>query len=550
MKDSIVKHVLICGLKYKDVDAQSVLRRVIAEDPSAKETVKEVLKSIEKAIKECKKLSKEEKEKRLKKLGYEEEEKEKVGPKVLPELKKVNKPYVFRFEPSPSGAMHIGHIITLLLNAEYAKKYKGKLVVRIADTNPEAIYSPAYNLLKEDAMWITQGKVDELIIQSNRMDDYYMHAMVLIEQGHMYICQCNAEAFRELVNKRQACPCRSNTIEENKRLWQLMLTKLDDGEAVARIKTDIHHKNPAVREWPAFRIDTNPHALHGLKYRVWPLMNFAVAVDDHDAGLTHVIRGKDHIVNMERQMYIYKFFKWDIPEFIHIGRVNFKGIRISKSGFRESIEKKEYTGWDDPRLPTLAAFRRRGLQPQAFVRYVQELGPSKVDKRVEFDEFMKSIYKYDREVLDKNAKRYFVVEHPRIIKIVNAPFKKVQVPLHPDRKELGAKEVETTNEFYIEDEVEDGKTYRFMHLFNFVDYVFLSEEHDPKIEAKLIHWVPAVNAVVKIELLMPDGTIKECVGEPAVKYVRQGEIVQFERKGFARFEKKEGDVYQFIFTHQ
>ena len=146
-------------------------------------------------------------------------------------------------------------------------------------------------------------------------------------------------------------------------------------------------------------------------------MNFAVAIDDALQGMTHVLRGKDHIVNTERQLFIFDYFKWKKPHYIHIGRINFSNLKLSASNTREAIENREFEGWDDIRLPFIAALRRRGLQPGAFANYAIAIGPSKVDKTVSIEEFMHIIYDYNKKILDPITERYFFVQHPEKISI-------------------------------------------------------------------------------------------------------------------------------------
>lgn len=547
MKQGMIeRHILLNIKKYGKADTKAILSKMIGEDPSLKKKIPQVMEEIEKHLKGISKLPKSELKQRLSTL--KEEKRKKVPGKTLPELKKVPFPYVFRFEPSPTGPLHIGHMIVLLLNAEYAKKYSGKMVVRIADTNPEDIYEPAYTLIVEDATWVTQQPI-QTVIQSDKMEDYYLHAKLLIDHNHAYVCTCNQESFRNLALKKQACPCRSLSPEEHKERWEKMFTEYEMGEAVLRIKTDISHKNPAVRDWAACRINDAPHPRHGKEYRVWPLMNFSVAVDDHDASITHVIRGKDHIVNMERQIYIYRYFKWNIPEFIHIGRINFRGMKISTSGFREGIEKKQYTGWDDPRLPTLCAFKRRGIHPEAFIHYIHELGPSRVDKTVDYNMFIKAIYSYNRAVIDKRAKRYFFVESPKKVEVKNAPRVKVQIPLHPEVSHPEHRALSTAGTFYIEDALQKNKVYRFMHLFNIKNGEFHSMEPQPRGQAKLIHWLPVSDDLINVKIVMPDNTARHGLAEPSIRSIAQGEVIQFERKFFCRLDAKSNEEYVFYYTH-
>ena len=155
-----------------------------------------------------------------------------------------------------------------------------------------------------------------------------------------------------------------------------------EGEAVVRIKTDLSHPNPAVRDWPALRIintERHPHPRVGSKYRVWPLYNFACGIDDHLIGVSHIIRGKEHLTNQRRQEYMYKHLGWQYPEAIHYGRLKIKGASLSKSKIVEGIRNGTFRDWDDPRLATFAALRRRGISPEAIRRLIIDVGPKTAD---------------------------------------------------------------------------------------------------------------------------------------------------------------------------
>jgi len=393
LKEEIYAFVLQNAVKHKGkAQAGAIVGKILGDKPELKSQLKDIRKQINEIISKVNSMKLDEQEQELVKVApglLEEKQEEK--PRELPELLNIlNKP-IFRFAPSPSGPMHIGHVFYMLLNAEYSKKYNGEFILRIEDTNSENIDPNAYELLEQDGIWATSGKIDKIVVQSDRLEAYYNYAIKAITKGFAYVCTCSSEKFKILVDKGQACPCRDNTPEDNLTKWNNMFTTYKEGDAVLRIKTDLKHKNPAIREWPAFRINDAEHPRTGKKYRVWPLMNFSTTVDDHDFEITHVIRGKDHIVNVERQKFLYSYFNWKLPEFYHLLRINFTDLKISASAFRKGIEEGKYTGWDDIRLPTLLALKRRGILPEAFRRFVIEIGMSKRDKTVAYDEFMKLI---------------------------------------------------------------------------------------------------------------------------------------------------------------
>lgn len=318
---------------------------------------------------------------------------------------------------------------------------------------------------------------------------------------------------------------------------------MKEGEAVVRVKTDLENKNPAVRDWPAFRIvDKSKHPLDK-KTRVWPLLNFASAIDDHDFGITHIIRGIDLSVSDDRQKYLYDYFKWKYPETIYTGKLFVKGIK-STSQIREMIRKGELTGWDDIRIGTLMALKKRGIRAEAIINFIKDLGVHKNDVNVDMD----NLYAYNRRIVEK-SNRYYFIEEPKKIKIKDAPKLTAKIHLHPDDEKRGFREFKTGDEFYVQDRLEKGRVYRFMHLFNFMDGKFVSKELDEKLHAKLIHWLPVINNLVSTEIIMDDGSVKKGLAEEGVKKLKIGDVIQFERNFFCCLNEKNNKLV-FSYTHK
>jgi glutamyl-tRNA synthetase len=552
MDKIILKYVLQNAVKFNGkANPKAILGKVLQEREDLRNHMEDVKKHIDKIVKEVNALSLDEQKKRLESLAPELLEKKEIVEKRLPELKGVRKNPVFRFEPSPSGPMHIGHIVTFLLNSEYVKKYKGKLILRLADTDPDNIYVPAYRMLVEDAKWLA-GINFKTYTQSDRMDLYYMYAVRLINDGYAYVCKCSQEEFKVCVDEKEGCRCRGKDVEHNLIEWRKMLEHYNDGDAVLRLKTDMQHKNPAIRDFALFRINTSEHPRQGKKYRVWPLYNFSVAIDDMEMGVSYIIRGKDHTVNTDRQKWLYEYLQRDLPIFHHIGRINFTGLRVSASETRRLIEEGKYSDWDDIRLPFVRAYKKKGISREAFVKYVYELGPSKTDKVVDYEDFIKKIYAFNKEVIDRKANRYFVIFDKKKIKIKNAPKMRVKAPLHPEISRWLARKrkFKTSDEFYVDDDIDNRKMYRFMHLFNFKNKSFVGKDFDAKLNAVLIDWLPVSDDLVNVEVVMPSNEIKKGIGESNLRKVKEGEIVQFERKFFARCVRKEKEKLIFYFTHK
>ena len=361
-----------------------------------KKEVKKYSKKISEIILQINSLSKEEQEKEFKKL-------EKIisvrhGREGLPELPGAKKgKVIMRFAPSASGPFHVGHALTASLSFLFVKKYGGKFYVRIEDTNPENIYTPAYKMIEDESKWLF-NKTGKIIIQSDRMELYYKYAEKLIRKGASYVCTCSTEKFREFIAAKKNCPCRKFGVKENLERWKKMLSEngFKQGEAVLRFKSGMKDKNPAMRDFPLARINLAKHPRQGNKYRVWPLMNLAVSVDDIEMKMTHIIRAKDHRDNSERQKMIYKVLGKKFPWTAFLGRIKFKDLELSSTKIRKEIEKKNYSGWDDPALPTIAFLKKR-YKPSAFWKLAERIGFSETDKVMDKKEFFKLLDTFNKE---------------------------------------------------------------------------------------------------------------------------------------------------------
>ncbi len=362
----------------------------------AKGDVKKYSKKITEIISEVNKLSPEEQKKEYAKLEKQVHHRE--GREGLPELPGAKKgKVVMRFAPSASGPFHIGHALTASLSYLFVKEYGGVFYVRIEDTNPENIYPPAYKMIENESKWLFEKKA-KIIIQSDRMDLYYSYALKLIKKGYAYVCTCSADKFRVFVKKKKDCPCRKSDIKKNLEKWKKMLDQkgFKEGEAVLRFKSDMKDKNPAMRDFPLARINLTKHVKQENKYRVWPLMNLSVAVDDIEMRMTHVIRAKDHRDNAERQNKIHKALGKKSPWTGFLGMIHFKDMELSSSKIREAIEKGKYSGWDDEKLPTIAALKKKGYKPRAFHGLAERIGLSENDKTLDKEEFFKLLDSFNR----------------------------------------------------------------------------------------------------------------------------------------------------------
>ncbi len=558
MDNAIKKFALENAIKFGKANLGTVLGRVLSLYPNERANIEAIKVKITGMVNDVNSLTlsqQNEEFEKYKDLVKEDKKEVQEGLKPLPDAE--DGKVVMRLAPAPSGNLHIGHAYVNSLNYEYVKKYSGKLYCRIEDTNSSNIYVPGYEAIPNDINWLTENGVSEYITQSERLEIYYNYALKLLEEDHLYVCTCDAEDFRKLKAQKQDCPCRNLSQEEQLKRWHNMFDKeaYNEGDAVIRFKTSMQDKNPAMRDFPVFRINDDEHPKKGFEFRVWPLMNFSVAIDDLEFGTTHALRGKDHADNAKRQELIHNILGFKTPVAISVGRINFDGLEISKTKTKEKIEAGTYEGWDDIRLPTLMALRRRGYQPGALRKFATEMGASKTDKTVAGDEFFKNINAFNREILDSTSNRYYFVPEPKEILVEEAPEQTVELDLHPDHRK-GGRKLSTHNKFYIQDDLKDGEVVRLIDLMNIKrakgTYVYHSKTLQELPEGcKKIHWLPLTDELEEAELKMPDNSVLKGFVEPAAMYLKVGDIVQLERIGFCRLDNiTEHNKYEFWFAHR
>ena len=381
-KEIILAYALANALKHGKAIVSAVLPKLF-QFGLKKEEIKEIMPIVKKIVAEVNAMSNEEKEKKfaeLKNLIKTREER-----KGLPELEVKGK-LVMRLAPFPSGPLHIGNVRPFLLNDEYVKKYKGKLLLVIDDTigsEEKQIVKEAYDLIPEGLEWLGICFEKPIIYKSDRLEIYYEYAEKLIKLGKAYVCFCKAEEMHRYRAEGKECEHRNASIEENLENWRKMLQgEFKPGEATLRLKTDMQHKNPAFRDRVLFRIVDREHPRVGKKYKVWPMLEMSWAIDDHLLGITHVLRGKELMIETEMEKYIFSIFDWPIPEFIHTGILQFEGIKLSKSKAQKEVASGKYFGWDDPRTWSIQSLRRRGFQPEAIRNFILQFGLTQTEIKI------------------------------------------------------------------------------------------------------------------------------------------------------------------------
>jgi glutamyl-tRNA synthetase len=460
---------------------------------------------------------------------------------------------VFRLAPFPSGALHIGNARTYMLNALYAEAYEGKVLLVMDDTIgsvDKPVEEEAYKLIEEGVKWLKIDYGKKIYYKSARTKEYYKVAEELINKGAAYVCHCKAEELRKY--RREGVACGHRMLPPNVQLlrWKEMFTD-EEGHSVLRLKTDMQDPNPAFRDRVLFKVSDREHPRSGTKIRVWPTLEMSWAVDDVKLGVTHVIRGNDLVMETQTEQFIWDVLGWEGPEIMHTGlvKVDVSGANVSKSKSRAQVKSGEFSGWDDPRTWSLQSLHRRGIKPEAFRAFVKELGVTKNDVTVPIE----TLYALNRTQVDHSAKRFSFVQDPKELKVDGAPYwKHVDVPVHPEKE--ATRRVMLGKKLYVSGEdwrASKGKTVRLLHLYNVrlpasgAKAVHMGESVEAKM--KKVQWV---SHHVPVEVIMPDGSSVEGIGEAGLEKLRRGDVVQFERFGFVRFDGVGRGKKVFWFAHK
>jgi len=375
---------------------------------------------------------------------------------------------------------------------------------------------------------------------------FYPWARRVIEKGAAYVCRCP----QELLGKNRAagvpCPERSQTIPEALEEWEKMLgNAYGPGEAVLRLKTDMADPDPAFRDRVLLRITDIDHPRVGKKYRIWPMLEFSWAVDDVELGVTHILRGKDLVIEDRMERYIWDLLGISGPAFLHWGILRVREAKVSKSKSYKEVRTGLYDGYADPRTWSLRSLVRRGISMDALRDFILSFGMSLADIEVPAE----TLYSENRKRIDASTPRRAFVADPVRVDVEGYPFDlgHVTLPNHPDRPELGTRSVDAGPSFYLarrDLSAHLGEEIRLKDLVNIrlgdapvpalgdVRATFTTRENR---KLPRLQWV-GVNGAVPVDLLGMEGDHTSGLGEAALSEATPGEVVQFERVGFVRVE--------------
>jgi glutamyl-tRNA synthetase len=558
IEEAAETNALLNAVKH-DSEAQvgAIMGPLMGENPEFREHGDEIPGVIAPVVERVNGMSGEERRERIAELAPErldEIRREDEGDEhALPDLPNATEGDVrMRVAPNPNGPWHIGHARMAAVIGTYKERYDGEFVCRFDDTDPETKRpdSDAYDEIL-DAIGYLGFDPDGVYRASDRVDIYYDHARNLIDAEGAYTCSCPQGEFSDLKNDGEPCPHRGKDVETVREEFAAMVDgEYDSGEMVLRVRTDITHKNPALRDFVAFRMIDTPHPREAAAdYRCWPMLDFQSGIDDYLLGITHIIRGIDLQDSAKRQGFVYDYFDWAYPEVVHWGHVQLDeyDVSMSTSTIAERIAEGELDGWDDPRAPTVASLRRRGIRGEAIVDAMVELGTSTTD----VDLAMSSVYAANRELIDDETDRAFFVregdEYGGLIErhVVGGPDTGAP-PLHPDDEGRGSREISVASGVVVEGDDLPGHGERVWlkgygcvrHTRDSFEYVGDDITAVREDGVDVVHWAPADGPGLRLRTM--DGDVTG-IAEPGVLEYGSDTMVQFERIGFARLDSLDAD---------
>jgi len=363
-----------------------------------------------------------------------------------------------RFPPEPNGYLHIGSAKAILINYETAKKYGGKFNLRYDDTNPTKEDTEFVDSIYEDLMWLGAVPNGGIFYGSDYFDKCYEYAIKLIKEGKAYVCDLSAEEMKEyrgtLTEPGRESPYRNRSVEENLELFERMKNgEFPDGARTLRAKIDMASPNINMRDPAIYRIVHTSHHRQGDKWCIYPLYDYAHPIQDALEGITYSLCS----LEFENHRPLYEWVIDNIgdvgfpssPKQREFARLNVTNTVMSKRYLRYLVENDMVDGWDDPRLPTICALRRRGYTPTAIFNFVRSAGIAKANSLVDIDMLEHAI----REELNEAAPRRIAIESPIKVVITNYPEDKeesFELPNHPQHPELGTRALPFTRELYID----------------------------------------------------------------------------------------------------
>ncbi len=561
-EEVIFKETILNAYKYKKANAKIVTQKIFAYYPELRKEAKNLLPKIQEKVVEINSYSWEKIEEIVTNNYSEDIETEEKKRDYLPEMKDAVQGKVkVRYPPEPSKAPHIGQMLSFCINHLVAERYAGKRVLRFDDTNPDTVKIEFYEQFREAISWLGLP-IDEEIIASNHMNTYYTKAREMLENEQAYVCKCDRETIAKLRDEQKRCSCHKNhSIEKNIELFEKILeNNFSPGEVIIRLKGDMESQNSALKDPVLLRISDTPHCLHGDKYILWPMYDFESPIMEHITKVTHIFRSIEFgKMREELQQTIAKRLGLNIPKIYEYSRFNIVGAPTKGREIRELVEKGIVSGWDDIRLVTFQALKKRGIQPQTITEIIKKVGTTKSTTTIDWS----LINAINRKIIEPTTKHFFFVRNPIKINIINPERITKRISVHPYNSSLGTREINIYNRLYLDGDdsqlIQPGKILRMKDLYN----IKIIEQKAPEeFEAEVlgnemltdiqkIQWVSEpVNVYVKKAdmLYLNNGINKDSLkyiqgyGEKHLRKLEVGSIVQLERFGYVIITDKNGKI--------
>ena len=534
-----------------------------------------------------------------------EEEKEEVISKnfIEQEIEKdlaegVYKNIMTRFPPEPNGYLHIGHAKSILLNQGLAKKYNGTFNLRFDDTNPTKEKEEFVNSILEDVVWICGGEKPPVYFASNYFDQMYECAVKLIKKGKAYVCDLTPDEIREyrgtLTEPGKNSPYRDRSVEENLELFTKMKNgEFKDGEKVLRAKIDMSSPNINMRDPILYRVAHIMHHNTGDKWCIYPMYDFAHPIEDAVEGISHSICTLEFEDHRPLYDWVVRECEFEVPpRQIEFAKMYLTNVITGKRYIKKLVEDGVVDGWDDPRLVSITALRRRGFTASSIRKFMELAGVSKSNSSVDYAMLDYCI----REDLKMTQPRMMAILDPIKLVITNYPEGQVEyldVPNNQENPEMGTRKVPFARELYIERDdfmIEPPRKYfrlfpgnevRLMSAYFVTCQDYVTDEngkvteihctYDPETKSGsgftgrkvkgTIHWVAAPTAATaEVRLyenlvdeekgvynedgsvnINPDSlkVLENCYVEPALAEAKPGDRFQFMRTGYFCVDTKD-----------
>ena len=512
-----------------------------------------------------------------------------------------------RFPPEPNGYLHIGHAKSILLNYGLSQEYNGKFNLRFDDTNPTKEKIEFVESIKADVKWLGADWEDRLFFASNYFDQMYEAAIKLIKKGKAFVCDLTAEQIREyrgtLTEPGKNSPYRDRSVEENLDLFERMKNgEFEDGTKVLRAKIDMASPNINMRDPVIYRVAHMTHHNTGDKWCIYPMYDFAHPIEDAIEGVTHSICTLEFEDHRPLYDWVVRELEYQYPpKQIEFAKLYLTNVVTGKRYIKRLVEEGIVDGWDDPRLVSIAALRRRGFTPESIKMFVELCGVSKANSSVDYAMLEYCI----REDLKLKRSRVMAILDPVKLIIDNYPegqIEELEAPNNMENETLGTRKVPFGKELYIEREdfmVEPPKKYKRLYPGNevrlmnayFVTCVGYDTDEDGNVTAVhctydpaskggnspdgrkvkgTIHWVSAqdnVQAEVRLYeniideekgVYNEDGSLnlnpnsltvlKNCYVEKSLKDVKAYDSFQFVRNGFFCVDAKDSKEGALVFN--